>query len=65
MIKKIKVYNILNNYKNYEFFKEKEISPSNMLSVATDGAPGVFLAYLKKAVTNEFAVFHPWSTLNC
>ncbi|XP_053891583.1 protein ZBED8-like [Malaclemys terrapin pileata] len=45
-----------------EFFKEKEIPLSNILSVATYGAPAMigryrdFLAYLKKAVPNVFAV---------
>nr|XP_042717488.1 protein ZBED8-like [Chrysemys picta bellii] len=45
-----------------EFFKEKEIPLSNILSVATDGAPAMigrykgFLAYFKKAVPNVFAV---------
>ncbi|XP_043262496.1 SCAN domain-containing protein 3-like [Colletes gigas] len=45
-----------------EFFKEKEIPLSNILSVATDGAPAMvgryrgFLAYLKKEVPNAFTV---------
>ncbi|KAG8234482.1 hypothetical protein J437_LFUL014602 [Ladona fulva] len=45
-----------------EFFKEKEIPLSNIISVATDGAPAMvgryrgFLAYLKKEVPNAFTV---------
>lgn len=48
-----------------EFFKEKEIPLSNILSVATDGAPAMVgryrgcLAYLKKEVPNAFTVHHP------
>jgi len=46
----------------YEFFKEKEIPLSNILSVATDGAPAMvrryrgFLAYLKKEVPNALTI---------
>ena len=45
-----------------EFFKEKEILFSNILSVATDGAPAMtgrhkgFVAFLKKSVPNVIAV---------
>ena len=45
-----------------KFFKEKEIPLSNILSVATDGAPAMtgrhkgFVAYLKKSVPNVIVV---------
>ncbi|KAG8231017.1 hypothetical protein J437_LFUL010939 [Ladona fulva] len=54
-----------------EFFKEKEIPLSNILKVATDGAPAMvgryrgFLAYLKKEVPNAFTVhYHPSACLH-
>lgn len=45
-----------------EFFKEKEISLNNIMSVATDGAPAMvgryrgFISFLKKSVPNVYAV---------
>ena len=51
-----------------KFFKEKGIPLSNILSIATDGAPAmvgryrVFLAYLKKEVPNAVTVIHSHSS---
>ena len=45
-----------------QFFKDKEIPLTNILSCATDGAPSMtgryrgFVAYLKKAVPNVFTI---------
>lgn len=39
-----------------EFFKEKEISLNNILSVAADGAPATIGRYRGETVQNAFAV---------